>query len=346
MVDSATNHELMHPVGDAPAWSESYYFNFVDPQSGIGMFTRMGFRPGDQWADALHAIYLPGSRVIFTYGRRDIGHDLSVYDGDLSAGGLTISLVEPHQQWRIDYDGRGQDMSDAAVLLERSKLRPAGWYRDAHLKMSLSFDCTTEPHFTSSEDGSTGAFGHFEQSGRVAGSIEVDGEVFEVSGFGVRDKSWGPRDWGASQRSKDGEQAPSKPSQRFSTPQAPYPFVNWFSMNFGEAAALGGACFRQPSGEMKGAGWIQRDGESLNLKDVVITTDYRDNSILHDAVRLTGSIEGKEPVVITGRARNMCPTKVPMPGGATFINEGLFEFDWEGRPGFGIAEHWHAVKKN
>ena len=38
--------ELMHAVGDDPAWSESYYFNFVDPVSKIGMFTRMVFRPG------------------------------------------------------------------------------------------------------------------------------------------------------------------------------------------------------------------------------------------------------------------------------------------------------------
>ena len=62
--------ELFHPVGDHAAWSESYYFNFVDPATGVGAFTRMGFRPNDGWADALHAVYLPGGRVAFTYGRR------------------------------------------------------------------------------------------------------------------------------------------------------------------------------------------------------------------------------------------------------------------------------------
>src|SRR5207342_2815433 len=62
--------ELFHPVGEHPAWSESYYFNFVDPETGVGAFTRMGFRPNDGWADALHAVYLPGGRVAFTYGRR------------------------------------------------------------------------------------------------------------------------------------------------------------------------------------------------------------------------------------------------------------------------------------
>ena len=62
--------ELFHPVGNHASWSESYYFNFVDPETGVGAFTRMGFRPNDGWADALHAVYLPGGRVAFTYGRR------------------------------------------------------------------------------------------------------------------------------------------------------------------------------------------------------------------------------------------------------------------------------------
>jgi len=70
MSDANPADELFHPVGDHAAWSESYYFNFVDPTSGVGAFTRMGFRPNDGWADALHAVYLPGGRVVFTYGRR------------------------------------------------------------------------------------------------------------------------------------------------------------------------------------------------------------------------------------------------------------------------------------
>ena len=54
--------EKMHPVKDEPAWSESYYFNFVDPDSKLGMFTRMGFRPGDGWADGLHVVDVTARR--------------------------------------------------------------------------------------------------------------------------------------------------------------------------------------------------------------------------------------------------------------------------------------------
>ena len=339
------NHEQMHPVGGEPAWSESYYFNFVDPVSKIGMFTRMGFRPGDGWADALHVIYLEGSRVAFTYSRRNIDTDLTQYDGDLKVGDLQIECHSPHKAWAISYDGPAQDIQDSEVLLTRSKLRPQGWFEPASLVMNLNFDCITEPYFSHSEDGSTGAFGHFEQSGRVSGRISLNDKSWDVDGFGVRDKSWGPRDWGASQRDKEPQVKEASNSPAFSTSDVPNPFVNWFSMNFGADSALGGSCFRQPNGDMKGAGWIQRNGTSARLKNVRITTDYKAGSIVHDAVRLTGTIEGGEDIEITGRVLNVCPTKVPMAGGATFINEGLAEFIWDSKRGYGIAEHWHAVSK-
>ncbi|MBO6564963.1 MAG: hypothetical protein JJ956_09495 [Pseudomonadales bacterium] len=329
-----TNNECMHPVGEDRAWSESYYFNFVDPDKKIGMFTRMGFRPNNGWADALHVIYLGGKRVAFTYGRRDIGKDLSIYDGDLCAGNLTLTCQDPHQKWRIHYEGPAQDIENAEILLTRSKERPDGWFNPETLEMDLTFDCITEPHYAAS-----GERGHFEQSGKVSGSIQIGGETFDVHGFGVRDKSWGPRDWGAStssDRSSSGEST--------DITGRPTPFVNWFSMNFGDYAALGGSCFRHKDGVMRGEGWIQRDGQSGALKNVVITTDYESDSILHKNVVLTGEVEGGEKISISGVVTCVCPTKIPMPGGATFVNEGLAQFTWGDRTGYGIAEHWHAVQ--
>ena len=222
-----TNDELMHPVGDDTAWSESYYFNFVDPSSRIGMFTRMGFRPNNGWADALHVIYLEGKRVLFTYGRRDIKADLARYDGDLQAGHLAIECVEPHRQWQLRYDGPAQDINDAAILLTRSKERPAGWYTPAHLDMNLTFDCLTEPHYAAS-----GERGHFEQSGQVTGAIRVDDKEYAVNGFGVRDKSWGPRDWGAGSGGTGGGTSEDQSA-------GPHPFVNWFFNEFRRESSVG-----------------------------------------------------------------------------------------------------------
>ena len=324
------NHELMHPVGDHPAWSESYYFNFVDPETKIGMFTRMGFRPGNGWADALHVIYLAGRRVAFTYGRRNIDLDLSRYNGDLQAGSLKLECLRPHELWQLSYRGPAQDVADAEVLLTRSKERPDGWYQPAELDMSIRFECLTPPHYSNH-----GEHGHFEQSGRVTGTIAMGDERWEVGGFGVRDKSWGPRDWGASSQGGGGSG---------DAPEGPAPFVNWFSMNFGAEAALGGSCFRGADGVLRGQGWLQRGAEHMALPEVVIESAYKADSIIHQAVRLDAQTESGESLQITGDVTSVCPTKIPMPGGAIFINEGLTEFRWGELTGFGIAEHWHGVR--
>ena len=333
--------ERMHPVGDAPAWSESYYFNFVDPTSQIAMFTRMGFRPGDGWADGLHAVYLGGDRVAFTYGRRDIGRDLAAYDDALSVGGLTLTCLEPFGRWRVSYDGPAQDIADAAILLERRKARPTDWFAPANLRMDIDFTALAKPHYAAN-----GVRGHFEQTGRAAGTIELQGsrgrETFRVDGFGVRDKSWGPRDWGAGNSATAGR--PTTGSEG-AAPPGPRPFVNWFSMNFGADLALGGACGRDADGVMRGTGWLQRDGATSDLVDVVIETRYRPDSIWHTDVHLTARTADGAPVDVTGRILTICPTKIPMPGGATFVNEGLAEFHTEGRVGYGISEHWHAVAR-
>ncbi len=325
--------ERMHAVGDAPAWSESYYFNFVDPDSKIAMFTRMGFRPRDGWADALHVVYLGGDRVAFTYGRRDIGDDLAPYDGDLRVGHLSLECVAPFERWRIGYDGPAQDIADAAVLLERSKTRAANWYRPAHLDMSVEFAGLSDPHYAAA-----GERGHFEQTGRVSGTIRLADESWHVDGFGVRDKSWGPRDWGAGQPQ-------SGTMRQSSSDGGPAPFVNWFSMNFGADLALGGSCFRHGDGVLRGQGWIHEGGVTEDLVDVVIDSTYRPHSIWHTAVKLNARSASGRQLDIDGRVLTVCPTKIPMPGGATFVNEGLAEFRCGDRVGYGIAEHWHAVRR-
>lgn len=322
-------HEDMHPVGDAPHWSESYYFNFYDPESDVGMFTRMGWRPGSGWADALHVLYLPGSRVVFTYGRRQIADDLLQYTGDLTVGNLSLNCTASHDRWLIDYCGDAQDIADADILLQRSKLRPEGWFTPAQLDMSLEFQCLSSPHFLM-----TDVAGHFEQSGKVSGTIKLGTEQWIVEGLGVRDKSWGPRDWSMGQGTRGAAKAADGPS----------PHVHWFSMNFDPQLALGGSALRQSDGSWKTVGsWLLRGDKKIELHNVHVESCYKADSILQESVVLTATTAEGEEIHITGEMINMCPTKVPAPGGAVFINEGLARYQWGDKTGYGISEQWHVV---
>lgn len=329
-----TADEFFHPVGDDRSWSESYYFNFTDPTSQIGAFTRMGFRPREGWADALHGVYLPGGRVAFTYGRRtDITPEVidAMGAADPQVANLTLTRGEPFTTWGIAYRGEAQVMDDPSVMLVATKDRPEPWHTPVTLDMDVTFTALAEPHYARG-----GSQGHFEQTGKVTGRITLGDEQWEVDGFGVRDKSWGPRTW----------QAPSGSASKSTEPAAVTEgcFINWFSMNFGPDVALGGTCGRVADGSMRGKGWIQRDGEVLELTEVAMTTVFDDTEpLLHRSVQLTATDSRGNQMVIDGEVLTICPTKVPRRDGVTFINEGHARFTMDGRVGYGIAEHWHAV---
>ena len=115
-------------------------------------------------------------------------------------------------------------------------------------------------------------------------------------------------------------------------------------MNFGPDLALGGTCGRTADGSFRGKGWIQRDGETLSLDSMIMTTEFDPtNPLLHEAVQLKATDERGATIVVNGTVLTICPTKIPRRDGVTFVNEGLARFETEGRVGFGISEHWHAV---
>jgi hypothetical protein len=252
-------------------------------------------------------------------------------------GGLAITCEDDFKRWRIAYEGPAQDIADAGILITRSKSRPEGWFKPARLAMEATFETLTAPHFAGQ-----GERGHFEQSGRVTGSLTIGEDRRAFDGLGVRDKSWGPRNWGGANPGGASAGAVST-GPRLSSAASPSPFVNWFSMNFGPDLSLGGSCGRGADGVIRGQGWMQEDASVGDLTDVMIETVYRPDSILHDSIVLTGRSPSGKAVRIEGRMACVCPTKIPFPGGATFVNEGLGRFTLDGREGAGIAEHWHNV---
>ena len=37
----------LHAAGDEPLWSESWYFDFADPEQGVGGWVRLGLMPNE-----------------------------------------------------------------------------------------------------------------------------------------------------------------------------------------------------------------------------------------------------------------------------------------------------------
>ena len=124
----------------------------------------------------------------------------------------------------------------------------------------------------------------------------------------------------------------------------PSPHVHWFSMNFGPELALGGSALRQEDGSWLTVGsWLLRGDKKIELRNIYVESSYKTGTVLQESVVLTATTAEGEDIHITGQMINMCPTKVPAPGGAIFINEGLARYQWGDKTGYGISEQWHVV---
>jgi hypothetical protein len=73
---------------------------------------------------------------------------------------------------------------------------------------------------------------------------------------------------------------------------------------------------------------------------VNIETDFAGEQQLHDRIRVTCQTEdGSEPIVITGKVIGIIPLRNRRAGMVTRIAEGMTEWNWDGKVGYGLAEY-------
>ncbi len=161
--------DYLHEPSEKPDFRESYYFNWVDFESGISGFSTIGLLPNAKKREFVFALFYGNDKreAYWKEPEGAVSRDLSVA---LSDGILSYEMLRPMSSWRIHYQGK-----------------------------NLSADLTVNGRFPFYDFGGgsgTSWAGHFEQSSFVKGTITLkDGTELTVDGLGERDKSWGSRDW-------------------------------------------------------------------------------------------------------------------------------------------------------
>ena len=167
----------------------------------------------------------------------------------------------------------------------------------------------------------------------IEGFVRMGATHRKVSGFGFRDKTWGPRTWKAT--------ATGFPR----APGAPSTFIKWLAAPFGPDLAFSVILKVQPDGGHRGDGLILIDGKNEIITDLVATSTYRAGSVMHETVRMEGLVKG-DCFRIDGKIINHIPTKIPMPDGAVMVTEGLVRWTLpNGRQTLGMAEYHVSVTK-
>jgi hypothetical protein len=322
----APEDEYTHTPDAASNYNESMYFNVFDPAKKIGGWFRLGNRPNEGYAEMSVCLYLPNGRVAFMYGRPKIADNKA-----MSAGGMTIEVIEPFKRLRLNYEGkavvldRPEEMAEPSQAFKSNPVLPC--------TVALEFQGVA-PMFggeTVNADGSalkieaekSFAKAHYEQHVAAKGTFTVGDDRFEVSGFGLRDKSWGPRYWQA---------------------------INWYRwcpMNFGRDFGMMLSIVAGETGEPRQGGMVLKDGRYDLVTSVAIESDW-DTAWHQTALRATVATESGARYRVEGRVLSLIPlrNRRKTPDGrelVTRITEGFTEYRCDGRIGYGMSEYLDQI---
>jgi hypothetical protein len=299
--------DFTHDPGTAANYNESSYFNFCDPQTGIGGFMRMGRRPNAGHAEFSAVIYLDDGRVLFRHDQAPISHNSA-----FEAGGVVFEILEPMERHRTTFCGSAAELDQPRRLFDGHDVLTESPVR----RLEIDLLHTAIGPVFSVEHPDNGAFDHhFEQHMAVEGVLRLDGsDIAVVKGFGMRDRSWGPRHW---EKIQD---------------------YSWLTMNFGSDFGMKLYVLESDSGEETRDSWIIRGSDAEPVARATIQLETDASGPFHRAIRATAESASGEQLRIEGEVLGIVPLRFETPAGLTYLGEGLTRWRCGDRVGYGMSE--------
>ena len=154
----------------------------------------------------------------------------------------------------------------------------------------------------------------------VSGEIRIDDEPLAIHGYGLRDHSWGPRYWQAIES------------------------YEWLTLNFGADLGAMVSVIRRDADNVRTGGVIVRDGEIELITRADVRAEFEDNGLYHRSVTADLETASGSQHRITGEVRGFIPLRNRREGLVTHIGEGMTEWTWDDRKGYGLSEFLRQVQ--
>lgn len=259
--------EAAHTPGDDPLWNESWYWDFVDPEQGIGGWIRLGLIPNQNlaWINALVC-----GPDIHTVALLDFHVPPPADPNALRSGEIDMrhGPTEPLRSYRVEISGPAQSFDDPSGLLHEQAGDPV------HLAMDLTWNTTGTPYAYRITT-------RYEIPCTVSGSVTIERKTYRFDAVpGQRDHSHGVRDWWTMD------------------------WV-WSALHLDDGTHLHGVDLRIPELPPVSVGYLQRPGEPVvETTSVIAEAAFADNGLPETTilsmqpgnVRATVTARGHAPV--------------------------------------------------
>ena len=256
---------LTHKPSTQTEWNESYYFIFYDKEKKVGGMSRVGFKPNKKEGMTFFFLFLPDGSVA-AYHAND---DASAYPKTIQVSNVQHDCLEDGK-WYYSFEGPMLIFDDPKNFA-KVKENPEVISDLVGAKIDLEYSAFNETyeyseHMTpdSLEIGKKTGDMHWEQIGKVTGSVKVGEETFEIEGcIGQRDHTHGIRDWTGVGNW--------------------FYFVIWFNENL----AINPAAVVMEDGRIGSGGFIYKDGENIPLKTIrMLDHAYEEDGIFPISTKL------------------------------------------------------------
>ena len=318
--DIQAQDDFTHPLGSEPNFNESMYFNFFDQRKGLGGFLRIGNRANEGYAEVTLCLYLPGGEVLFNYKRPEISNN-DAFD----AGGMRFQTIDPLVRHRTTYEGSAVFLQDPTQMVEPGQ----AFRQNPHKRVALDLvhEAIGPVYGARGSDRPVAdpdrefARAHYEQHMHITGTLAIDGETWQVDGYGLRDHSWGPRYWQAIKS------------------------YRWLTCAFGPDFGIMVSEVTPNENARAQTGVVVR-GESLTrITSVDIRSEFQPDTPFHRRMTADLGLENGDKLVLEGDVKGFIPLRNRRAGLVTHIGEGMTEYRCQGRTGLGISEYLDQVEQ-
>ena len=267
-------------------WQDSAFLVFNAREAGIGGVFRIGHEPNH--AGGIAALWFGLVTRDGTRFRRNTTNPLR--EADLLADGFGAL----DGRYRITHDGE-----TLRYRVEDNGCRADLTVRDFYPRTDFfpKSAGTLVDEFASS---------HFECSGAVTGTIELDGRRFEVEGLCHRDRSWGLRRWDTLLNHR------------------------WVPGTTGPELSFGSIAWHAVDGSIRQFGYVVRDGEVRYADEVDIVVHMEVDGTSYRGAVATWTFAGAEPFVLHCRPYDALVFEHHNVGDV----DAICEIEIDGRPGF------------
>lgn len=280
--------EGRHPAGAGNLWNESYYFNFYDSQTQIGGFTRIGLQENIKKSN-VWCLLLKDGKPAYSHFILELPHTGTGMDQGVTVGGLTYRVLEPLKRFKIEYKDR-----DTQLDLTWEAVHPVKEIGEKKGELPQNI-----------------ASAHYEQGGIVTGTVTIKGRSYPIQGFGMRDHSWGIRDWEG--------------------------VKNWMALwpIFGKDLLITAIRITLSDDKVIHTGFIFDGKGNIDVVEVEPKLELAEDGLTQKSVNLRVKDERGARREITGKLI----ANFPLPYDGNILNEAMFEYQLGERVGHGLFEY-------